>query len=378
MAFQPVRTAIVGCGNISSIYCQNLPSYGSVDLVACADLDRTRAEAQAARFNIPRVLDVDEVLADPEIELIVNLTIPAAHGSVGLAAVRANKSVYNEKPLTIDLADAQLLLAEAQQRGVLVGGAPDTFLGGGVQTCGQLLNQGAIGQPVAATAFMLCHGHESWHPNPEFYYQPGGGPMFDMGPYYLTALIALLGPIRRVTSATKTTFAERMITSQPKRGTSITVETPTHLASVLEFANASIATLVTSFDVWHAQVPQIELYGTEGSMSIPSPNDFGGSVRVRSASDAEWHEVPLTHGYSGNDRGIGVADMAAALRQQRPHRASGALAFHVLETMHAIHAASDQGWHIELASSCERPLRLPAGKEPLDWTTVFSSGEQDE
>jgi predicted dehydrogenase len=244
----------------------------------------------------------------------------------------------------------------------LVGGAPDTFLGGGIQTCRKLIDDGWVGKPIASTAFMTCHGHESWHPDPEFYYQYGGGPMFDMGPYYLTALINLMGPVSRVTGSTRITFDKRTITSAPKNGKEIVVEVPTHVAGVLDFTNGAIGTIITSFDVWHAELPRIEIYGTEGTLSVPDPNTFGGPVLLRRYDQKEWKEIPLSHEYSENSRGIGLADMAIALQTGRKHRASGELAFHVLDIMQGIHDASDQGIHYSPISTCERPEALPQGK----------------
>ncbi|HEX9989695.1 MAG TPA: Gfo/Idh/MocA family oxidoreductase [Chloroflexia bacterium] len=355
---QPTNVGVIGCGNISSVYLENCTSYDQLNVLACADLVIERARAQAERFGISRAETVEQLLADPGIELVINLTVPIVHGTVGLAALRAGKSVYNEKPLALSLQEAQLMLREARERNLLVGCAPDTFLGGGLQTCRALIDEGVIGEPVAATAFMLGRGPESWHPDPEFFYKIGGGPMFDMAPYYLTALISLLGPVRRVTGSARITFRERIIGSEPKRGSRINVETPTHIAGVLDFASGPIATLVMSFDVWHAIVPRLEIYGSEGTLSLPDPNTFEGPVRVRHAGDREWREVPLTHGFTGNDRGIGVLDMAEALRLGRPHRANGELAYHVLEIMHAVHEASDQQRHIELTSTCSRPEPL--------------------
>jgi predicted dehydrogenase len=361
MALQPVKTAVVGCGVISSIYLQNLPAWEILDVVACADLDPQRAAGQAAKFHIPRAMTVDEVLADPEIELIVNLTVPAAHSTVGLAALRAGKSVYNEKPLATERSDGQLMLQEARARGLQVGGAPDTFLGGGLQTCRHVIDAGAIGQPVAATATMLSHGPEHWHPDPAFFFKPGGGPLFDMGPYYLTALIALFGPIRRVTGITRTTFPERTIHSGPQRGTLIAVETPTHIASVLDFASGPVVTLVTSFDVWDPYAPSLVIYGTEGTLQAPDPNTFGGPVRLRQTGAEEGREVAVTHAHTENSRGIGVADMAYALRTGRALRASGELALHVVDAMHAILEAAANGRQIELTTPCERPRAIEAG-----------------
>jgi predicted dehydrogenase len=361
MAVRKTKVGVIGCGNISGIYLEVGQTFESMQIAAVADLIPERAQAQAAKYNIPHAVSVDELLADPEIEIIINLTIPNAHASVSLAAVTAGKSVYNEKPLTIQRADACQLLELAQAKGVRVGGAPDTFLGGGLQTCRKLIDDGWIGEPVAATAFMLCHGHESWHPAPEFYYQTGGGPMFDMGPYYLTALVALMGPVQRVTGSTRITFPERTITSQPKYGSQVQVEVPTHVTGVLDFASGAIATIVTSFDVWSAEVPRIEIYGTEGSLSVPDPNTFGGPVRVRRAGAGEWSDVPLTHGYAKNSRSIGVADMAYALQSNRPHRANGEMAYHVLDIMHAVHDAARDGRHVSLTSTCARPAPLPLG-----------------
>ena len=208
---------------------------------------------------------------------------------------------------------------------------------------------------------MMSHGHESWHPDPEFYYQVGGGPMFDMGPYYLTALTTLLGPVRRVTGSTRVSFPERVISSEPLRGQVIKVNTPTHIIGVLDFTAGAIATIVTSFDVWSSELPRMEIYGSKGTLSLPDPNTFGGPARVRLAGEQTWSEVPITHGYTENSRGLGVADMADAIRTGRTHRANGELAYHVLDLMHTIHDASREGRHIDMTSSCARPEPLPEG-----------------
>ncbi|MEA2514869.1 MAG: hypothetical protein QOJ59_4358 [Thermomicrobiales bacterium] len=353
----PVRVGLVGCGYISAIYLENARRFPMLDVVACADVVPERAATRAAEHGVPRACSLDELLANSEIELVLNLTIPAAHAEIALGAVAAGKSVYNEKPLTIELEDGRRLLDLAAAKGVRVGSAPDTFLGGGLQTCRMLIDEGAIGEPVAATASMLCHGHEHWHPDPAFYYQPGGGPLFDMGPYYLTALVSLLGPIRRVTGSARASFEQRTISSEPRAGETIEVKIPTHTAAVLDFATGAIATFVTSFDVW-ARENRIEIYGSEGTLAVPDPNNFGGPVRLRRAGSPEWEDIPLTHDYTDNSRGLGLADMAEGLRDGRPHRASGELALHVLETMHAIHDASRDGRHVELESALERPAPL--------------------
>jgi predicted dehydrogenase len=355
------RIGVIGCGNISSAYLRACKMFDFIEVAACADLDLTRAKDKAKEHGIARACSTQELLADPSIDIVINLTIPRAHAEIAIAALESGKSVHGEKPFAITREEGKRILALAKQKNLRVGSAPDTFLGAGIQTCRKLIDDGAIGAPVAATAFMLCHGHESWHPSPEFYYQVGGGPMFDMGPYYLTALVALLGPVRRASGATRITFPERTITSQPKSGTKVKVEVPTHVAGVLEFGSGAIGTIVTSFDVWSHNAPTIEIYGTEGTLSVPDPNGFGGPVRLRRAQDKEAREVALTHGYADNSRGIGAADMAHAIAQKRPHRCSGELAYHVLDCMHAIHDAARTGRYIELESTCDRPAALSVG-----------------
>jgi predicted dehydrogenase len=371
MTLIPVKTALIGCGNISSIYLENAAKWDILDLRACANRTLPRAQRQAEKFHVPQVMSIADVLADPEIELIINLTTPDVHAEIGLAALRAGKSVYNEKPLAISREDGRLLLAEAEVRGLRVGCAPDTFLGGGLQTCRQLIDAGEIGTPVAATGSMFIQGPEAWHPDPGFLYRVGAGPLFDIGPYYLTALVSMLGPIRRVTGSARITYPERTIGSGPKQGQKIPVETPTHIASILDFASGPVATLVTSFDVAVSAGAALNLYdvggalleiqGTSGTLSMPDPNMFGGPVRMRRLGEADWREIALTHAHTGNDRGLGVAELAYALRNGRPHRANGELAYHVLDVMHAVLEASSSGQHIELSSTCERPAALPAG-----------------
>jgi predicted dehydrogenase len=352
---------IIGCGNISGIYCKRLKEFSAVNVLACADLDGAKATACAAQHNIPQVLAPAALLAHPEIDVVVNLTVPLAHYDVARAALEHGKHVYNEKPLATELAQGKELCALAKRQKRLIGCAPDTFLGGGLQTCRKLVDDGAIGRPVAATAFMMCHGHESWHPSPEFYYKPGGGPLLDMGPYYLTALVALLGPVARVCGGAQMSFAERTITSQPKHGTVIKVETPTHIAGVLEFVSGAVATVVMSFDVWGARVPCLEVYGTEGSLSLPDPNTFGGPVSLRRPGKEGWEDVPLTHGFAENYRGLGILDLACAAVNKRPARAGGALALHVLEVMHAMLMAGATNKYVAIKSRCERPAPLPPG-----------------
>ncbi len=359
---KPAKLGLIGCGNISGIYCQNAKKLQALDLVACADLIRERAEAKAKEFDIPKVMSPQELLADPEIEIVLNLTVPKAHAEVALAAIAAGKSVYNEKPLAVTREDGAKIVEAAKAKGVLVGCAPDTFLGAGIQTCRKLIDDGWIGEPIGAAAFFSCRGHERWHPDPEFYYEVGGGPVLDMGPYYITALINLMGPVKRVSGMVRKSFDTRTITSQPKFGKVVPVEVPTHVLGLLEFANGALGSLMVTFDVWEAQLPRIEVYGTQGTLSVPDPNTFGGPVRVW--LNGEWKEVPLTHIYNENSRGLGVADMACALRSGRPHRANGDLAFHVLDIMESIHDAAREGKHIRLKSKCKQPAPMPMGLLP--------------
>lgn len=359
MEKKATKVGIIGCGNISGAYLKALKSFDVLEVVACADIKRGRAKARAKEFHVPRVHSVKRLLSDRHIQIVVNLTPPTAHAEVGMAILEAGKCLYNEKPLANKRRDGKKMLKTAKKRNLLIGCAPDTFLGGGLQTCRKLIDDGHIGRPVAASAFMMSHGHENWHPDPEFYYQPGGGPMFDMGPYYLTALITLLGPVRQVSGLARITFRERTITSKPKYGKIIKVRTPTHVAGIIDFINGPIVTMITSYDIWASSLPYIEIYGTEGSLSVPDPNRFGGPVRLRRASANDWEEVTLTHGYTENSRGIGVADMAYAMRSGRPHRANGEMGYHVLDIMHAFHDASRAGEHIEVNSTCERPASLP-------------------
>lgn len=365
MAEKAVGVGLVGCGVISSIYLENARRFQEFEIVAVADLDRARAEAQAAKFGVPRVCTVEELLADPAVEIVLNLTVPKAHTEIGMAALAAGKHLYSEKPLTIERDDAAKLLQTARSRNLLVGSAPDTFLGGGLQTCRKLIDDGAIGEPVAATASMFSSGPESWHANPAFFYEYGGGPLLDMGPYYVTALVSLLGPVRRVTGSARASFSERTVGSEPLKGQKIPVTVPTHVAATLDFESGAIATLMTTFDVWYDEKSRFELYGAAGSLKVPDPNRFGGSVSLLKAGSSEWNTVELTHGSAENSRGIGLADMAAALRGHRRHRANGEVALHVLEVMHGILEASETGRHVEVASRPERPAPLPAGL--ADW-----------
>ena len=355
------KIGIIGCGNISEIYCLNSARFPATEVVAVADIDLERARAKAAEHGIPKALSVEDLLTDPEVRIVVNLTVPAVHAEVSRRILEAGKHVYSEKPLATNRADAAALLALAKEKGLRVGCAPDTFLGAGLQTCRQLIDAGVIGEPVGAAGWMLSRGPEGWHPDPEFFYQPGAGPMFDMGPYYLTTLTSLLGPVRRVTGSARVSFPERVIGSAAKQGQKIKVNTATHIAGVLDFASGAMGTLTTSFDVHATNAQHIEIYGAEGTLVVPDPNTFGGVVGLRRAGEETFAEQGLRFPYEDNVRGIGVAEMAAAIAAGRPHRASGEMAAHVLDLMTAFHEASESGRHVELTSSMERPAAFPTG-----------------
>ena len=359
---EKVNVGIVGCGNISSIYFENLTkTFKNVEVVSCADLDEERVKAAAEKWGIPRIQTLEEMLSDPEIKIIVNLTTPQGHYPICKKALLAGKHVYVEKPLSLTFEEGEELVELAGQKGLLLGGAPDTFLGGGIQTARKLIDDGYIGEPVAATAFMMCHGHESWHPDPEFYYKKGGGPMLDMGPYYLTALVNLIGSVAEVSGMTRATFPTRTITSPGKFGKVIDVEVATHVAGLLRFSNGAIGTLITSFDVWGSSLPRIEIYGTEGSLLVPDPNTFGGPVQLSTRDGSGYKEIPLTHGYKENSRGLGVADMAQAVLSGGVPRADGKLTCHVLEIMTAFQKSQDSGFHYKTKTSLDRPKALPMG-----------------
>ena len=351
------NVAIVGCGNISSIYLENLTGrFHNVEVYAVSDLVEEKAKAQAARFGVERIMTFDQILADPNVDIVLNITTPQTHYSLCKAALEAGKHVYVEKPLSLNFAQGKELVELAREKGLLIGCAPDTFLGAGIQTCRRIIDMGIIGEVTGATAFMVCHGHESWHPDPEFYYKKGGGPMFDMGPYYLTALVNLIGSVEYVAGMTSMATPTRTITSQPKNGTVIDVEVPTHVNGLLRFTNGAVGNIITSFDVWDSRLPRIEIYGTRGAMIVPDPNCFDGEVLVKQGFDQSFKLWPLMTENSVNSRGLGLSDMAdRILNGRESHRACGDLALHVLEIMEAIHVSSDQRCQVKLESTCTRP-----------------------
>jgi predicted dehydrogenase len=362
---EPLKVGIIGAGAISGAYLKTLPQLPGLRLTTVADLDPERAKKAADMAGVT-ALPVAELIASDDVDTVLNLTIPAAHAEVALAAIAGGKHVYGEKPLAVNTAEASGVLSAAASAGVRVGCAPDTVLGTGIQTARKALDDGLIGRPVAATAFMVTPGHERWHPDPEFYYQPGGGPLLDMGPYYLTALVHLLGPVKRVVGLSSRPRDTRIIGSGPKQGREFPVEVRTHIAGVLEHASGALTTIMMSFDIWTGRLPRIEVYGSEGSLSAPDPNGFHGDVEIWKPDVREWALLPPSAGYVDAARGYGLGDMARGLELDRPHRASGEIAAHVLDVMQSLLSAGESGDSVDVASTCERPDPIPYGATPAD------------
>lgn len=356
-----MKIGVIGCGKIFSAYAKGAALYKDLELAACADMDVARAQAVAKEFNVPTGCGVDELLRRDDIGLIINLTIPAAHAAVDRKILEAGKHAYSEKPLALNVAESAPLLGLATDRKLRLGCAPDTFLGSGHQLCRSLVDQGAIGRITSGVAFMAGPGHESWHPSPQFYYQPGGGPLFDMGPYYITALVNLIGPVAEVCGFAGRAKETRLITSQPLAGTSIPVEVDTHVSASLRFRSGAIITLIMSFDVWKHNLPRIEVYGTGGALSVPDPNGFDGAVQL-AEQRGPWRTMTQRH--APGQRGAGAADMVAAVRTGRAHRCSAELANHVLEVMEAIAISGSDGRPRQIGSRCERPAAMPPGLAP--------------
>jgi predicted dehydrogenase len=365
----PAKIGIIGCGAISAAYLKNSKQFAAFDVVAVADTRLDAAKARAAEFDVPKALSVDQILADPEVELIINLTPHRVHGPVGLAVLEAGKHVYNEKPLAVLREDARKLIDTAARKGLRVGGAPDTFFGGAWQTARKVIDEGAIGEPVGA--FINLHARATPRPRPQedgymsFYltdfFEYGGGWAFDRGPYYLNATINLIGPIRRVTGSAHVTWPEREQGGQMRK-----VNAPSHVAGLLDFANGAVGQFLMTADVYGTGLPHIEIYGSSGSLRCIDPNNFGGQLYLRKADSPDLVPVENQFGYNSNSRGVGVADMVTAIRSGRPHRASGEMAYHVVDTITAMHEASAENRHITLQSTCERPAPLPPGL--ADWT----------
>lgn len=358
MDAEEISVGIIGVGVISAQYLDQLEQVAGIRVSAVADLDAGRA-AQVAASCGARAESVDELLADPAVDIVLNLTTPPFHARIDRSALAAGKHVYSEKPLAVELGDGEAVLAEAGRTSLRVGCAPDTFLGTGLQTTLAALRSGQIGTPFAASAFWSSPGHEQWHPNPGFYYVPGGGPVLDMGPYYLTALVTHLGPVRRVRSVTTTTGRERVIATGPLAGQRVEVAVPTHASAILEHTAGAVSTITVSFEIWDSGHPKLEIYGTAGTLSLPDPNCFDGIGSIYRADEGRWQELPVTHGFVGAGRGTGLADMARAIRDGGPHRADGALALHVLEVMAAVQSPPDDGSSTTIITSFDVPDVVP-------------------
>ena len=351
-----LKVGMVGVGCISGIYLKNFRDvFHEVELVAVCDLIRERAEKAQREYGIPKRYDtMEELFRDPEIDLVLNLTRPYQHYAVSKGALLAGKHVYCEKPLGADLAEGKELLALAEEKGLWLGGAPDTFMGAGIQTCRQVMDEGKIGTPIGARFAMAGHGMETWHPDPDFYYQRGGGPLFDMGPYYLTAMINLLGGIKRVYGCAHTGYATRLITAEPHTGEIIKVNTPTHIEALLTLDRGINVSLFTSFDVYQSKQTNIEIYGTKGTLYVPDPNTFGGSITFYNGETKTLEEIPLAFDYPENSRCLGLADMAKAIETGRPGRTTVRQTFHVLEAMSGILESARTGLPYEMTSHYER------------------------
>ena len=360
---EPFRIGVIGVGVISAQYFASLPSLPNLRLVAVADLDEKRAAEVAAEQGVES-RTVDALLTSDDIDAVLNLTIPAAHVEVGTKALENGKHVFAEKPLALKPADAAPMLALAAERGLRVGSAPDTVLGTGIQTARRLIDDGAIGQVLTADAHWSAPGHERWHPNPFFYYQPGGGPLLDMGPYYLTALVTMLGPVVRVTGVSIRSPRERSVGTGPRAGEAVPVAVDTGVSGILEHASGAVSRVSFSFDTWETRMPLFEVHGTAGTIAVPDPNRFDDPVEAWTVETGEWRPVEPNAGYAGAGRGYGLADMAHAIATDRPHRASGELAQHVLEIMDAIPRSSAEHRVIELTTTVERPAVVPEGATP--------------
>lgn len=352
---------IIGCGNISAAYLQLAPMFKGYDIVAVADINMDNARARAAEFNV-RADTVEDLLAASDVDLVINLTIPAAHVDVSRAVLQAGKHVYSEKPFVLSLSEAQELGDIAKANNLRIGSAPDTFMGGSHQMARSLIDAGAIGKVTSGAAVVMSSGMEDWHPNPDFFFQQGGGPILDLGPYYICNLVQLLGPVAQVTSMTGMASDTRTIANGPRNGETIPVETPTTIHAVMKFKSGAIVTLLSSWDVHSNNHPIMELYGTDGTMDLPDPNFFGDDVKViprgGTAAAKSWDHpfgVPNFEDTKANYRGAGLADMAMAIAEDRPHRCNDTFATHVVEVMTAILEAGETGKVITMTTTCSRP-----------------------
>ncbi len=359
---------IIGCGNISTSYLGLAPMFKAYEVRAVADLNVDAAKARAAEFSV-RAETVDGLLAAKDIDIIVNLTVPAAHFAVTKSILEAGKHAYTEKPLVLSLEDGKTLRDLAEAKGLRIGSAPDTFLGGAHQRARALIDEGKVGRITSGSAHVLSPGMEMWHPNPDFFFLPGGGPMLDLGPYYVTNLIQLIGPVKRVAALTTSATDTRTITSEPRSGEVIPVKTPTNIHALLQFEQGATITLSTSWDVWAHRHANMELYGTGGSIFVPDPNFFGGKLELSGKSneikEAEGWDHPFgvpnqTQGENkrANYRGAGLADMAVAIQEGRLHRCNMDVALHAVDVMTSVLKSGETGKFVDMTTTCERPEAL--------------------
>jgi predicted dehydrogenase len=362
MADEPFGVAVVGCGNISNQYLKHLTMFPDVRVLWCADIDAGRAKTQAAAYGVPASGTMQQALEDPDVQLVVNLTIPAAHAEVASAAIAAGKHVWNEKPLAPDVAAGRALLAQAEAAGVRVGCAPDTVLGAGIQSARRLIDSGAIGTPLSALVLFQGQGPESWHPDPEFLFARGAGPLFDMGPYYLSVLATLFGPATRVAAIDRKARGTRVIGSGPRQGTEFAVEMPTYISALAQYSGSQAASLLFSWDSPLTRVGFVEISGTEATLALPDPNRFDGDLKVRKPGEDEWTVIGSTGAAAG--RGSGVVDLVRSIRRGEPHRASGEMALHVLEMMTAIERSGSTAAFEPVESGFDLPAALPEDWDP--------------
>ena len=364
MSATPLAVALVGCGNISAQYLASLPRLPNLRLVSVTDPVAAAAERVALEHGVP-ARALDDVLADDTIDVLLNLTPPQVHAPLTIQALGAGKHVYLEKPFAVTAEEASAMLAAAEAAGRRIGSAPDTVLGTGIQTARRLIDDGEIGQPIAATAFMMSPGHESWHPNPGFYYLRGGGPLLDMGVYYLTAMVTLLGPVAEVSAMSSRLRTERRVPENgPRAGEILPVEVDTYVAATLRHDSGVISTLIVSFDTIASQLPRIEVYGSAASLDVPDPNQFTNPVGISRARTDPFTYVSDLGGYLDAGRGYGLSDLARAIGEGTPHRQSAELGFHVHEVMERIAEASASGVSVPVVSRCERPAAVPQGAKP--------------
>ncbi len=352
---------IVGIGDISAVYLKNITeTFKELNIVAVCDLIKERALNAQVKYNIPKVYDtMEELFADESIELVLNITRPCEHFAVSKGALEAGKHVYSEKPLGASLEEGRELVALAESKGLMIGGAPDTFLGASIQTCRKFIDEGNLGEIIGASASMMGHGPESWHHDPEFFYKYGGGPMMDMGPYYITALINLLGGIKSVSGAARKSFDKRTATCKEHNGEIITVDVPTFLTGVLHFESGIIGTVTTTFDVYKSNQRNIEIFGSKGTLFVPDPNCFGNEITFFDGETNEMKVIPVCFDYTENSRGLGLAEFAKALKTGRKPRTSYRQTLHVLEVMQAFVNSGESGKTTEIKSVFTREVPMP-------------------